>query len=227
VNYIARWDGTAWSALGEGMNSQVHALAMVGTDLYAGGVFTTAGGVAAKGVARWNGQSWSPLGSGVKQGSVLALTASGTDLYVGGAFTMVGGQSVNSIAKWDGSAWSALGSGTSGDIHALAVLGSFLYAGGDFISIGNRISAYSARAKIGISNPLGGRIGNWRYTPDTGFIFTFLDGTPGQAYQIQSSSTMAPGSWSSVTNFNYSAPIVLTDNAVTEEPRRFYRAVAP
>jgi hypothetical protein len=44
ANYIAKWNGSAWSALGSGMNSLVCALAVIGTDLYAGGYFTTAGG---------------------------------------------------------------------------------------------------------------------------------------------------------------------------------------
>jgi hypothetical protein len=42
---IARWDGVAWSGLGEGMNECVSDLAIDGSGaLYAGGNFTTAGG---------------------------------------------------------------------------------------------------------------------------------------------------------------------------------------
>ena len=39
--------------------------------LYAGGQFTTVGGVPAIGVARWDGISWSPLGSGPPGGPSL------------------------------------------------------------------------------------------------------------------------------------------------------------
>jgi len=42
--YVARWDGSRWSALGSGMNSWVYALGVSGTNLFAGGWFTTAGG---------------------------------------------------------------------------------------------------------------------------------------------------------------------------------------
>src|SRR5262245_23309508 len=35
ANSIAKWNGTNWSALGSGMNSNVLALAVSGTDLYA------------------------------------------------------------------------------------------------------------------------------------------------------------------------------------------------
>lgn len=42
--YIAKWDGTTWSALGSGMDGTVYALAVDGHgNLYAGGSFSTAG----------------------------------------------------------------------------------------------------------------------------------------------------------------------------------------
>ena len=47
ANNIARWDGSSWSALGSGVNGYVTALAMLGNDLFVGGGFTTAGGIAA------------------------------------------------------------------------------------------------------------------------------------------------------------------------------------
>ena len=91
-----------------------HALAVSGTNLYAGGWFTKAGGVPANRIAKWDGSAWSALGSGMATATTLgslALAVSGTDLYAGGYFTTAGGVPANGIAKWDGSAWSALGSG--------------------------------------------------------------------------------------------------------------------
>src|SRR5690606_2012417 len=98
----------------------------VGPALYAGGYFTTVGGITANNIARWDGSSWSPLGSGMNN-SVYALTVfddgsgTGPALYAGGAFTTAGGVTVNRIAKWDGSSWSPLGSGMSGSVRALTV----------------------------------------------------------------------------------------------------------
>src|SRR5262245_28701659 len=53
-----------WTPVGSGLNNTVYALAVSGTNLYAGGKFTVAGGVPANGVAKWDGSTWSALGSG-------------------------------------------------------------------------------------------------------------------------------------------------------------------
>jgi hypothetical protein len=100
------------------LNGTVYALAVSGANLYAGGYFSTAGGVTAYLIAKWDGSGWQALGSGIPMDSssslVRALAVSGTDLYAGGWFDKAGGVPANCIAKWDGSAWSALGSGISG-----------------------------------------------------------------------------------------------------------------
>ena len=93
----------------------IHALAVDGGEIYAGGDFLTTGEAAASHVARWNGATWSalagPSGAGVTAGSVRALAVyddgNGTGLYVGGQFETVGGVTVNNIARWDGATWHA------------------------------------------------------------------------------------------------------------------------
>ena len=115
-----------------------------GPALYAGGSFTTAGGVAANRIAKWDGSSWAALGSGVNERLVNALTVfddgGGPALYAGGCFTTAGGVAANRIAKWDGSSWAALGSGMNGVVNALTVFddggGPALYAGGNFTTAG-------------------------------------------------------------------------------------------
>src|SRR5207247_2310220 len=71
--------------------------------LYAGGQFTTAGGVSASRIAKWNGTVWSALGTGMDN-SVLALLpynyGAGPGLYAGGFFTNAGGTAVGRIARW-------------------------------------------------------------------------------------------------------------------------------
>ncbi len=109
---------------------------MSGSNVYAGGFFTTAGGIAANSIAKWDGSSWSALGSGMNYNGVCALAVSGSNVYAGGYFDIAGGSPANSIAKWNGSSWSALGSGMDGLVAALAVAGSNLYAGGQFTTAG-------------------------------------------------------------------------------------------
>ncbi len=137
---IARWDGTAWSAVGDGVGTfvagnSVNALAVIGGNLYAGGSFASAGGIAATNIAVWDGSAWSALSAGGMNGmdgAVNALATIGTDLYAGGAFGSAGGGAVGNVAKWDGSAWSPLGRGVGGEVHALAASGTSLYVGGHF-----------------------------------------------------------------------------------------------
>ncbi|MBK6536285.1 MAG: hypothetical protein IPG09_00450 [Ignavibacteria bacterium] len=59
ANRIAKWNGSSWSALGNGLNYKVYALEIIGNDVYAGGEFSIAGGQSAKKIAKWNGSEWS------------------------------------------------------------------------------------------------------------------------------------------------------------------------
>ncbi len=133
-----------------------------GSALYAGGTFTTAGGLPASNIAKWNGSSWSPLESGTN-GAVLALTVyddgTGSALYAGGVFTAAGGLPASNIAKWDGSSWSQLGSGMNERVEALAVFddgtGLALYAGGRFGSAGGVLASRIAKWDGSSWSPLG------------------------------------------------------------------------
>ena len=144
LRYIAKWNGTAWSALGKGLDDVVHAIAISGTDVYVGGNFTADGSIGTATslmkIAKWNGTTWFALDSGLNY-AVYALAVSGTDVYVGGLFTDVGqdGTAViglNHIAKWNGTAWSALDRGLNNQVKALAVSGTDVYVGGWFIDVG-------------------------------------------------------------------------------------------
>ncbi len=164
ADYIAKWDGSNWSALGNNgagggsLNSYVKVLAVSGSTVYAGGAFfdVNNNGViltAADFVARWNGTNWSALGSnGAGEGSVgymvVTLALSGSTLYVGGTFTDVNNNGVvlpaaDYIARWDGTNWSALGSNgagngaLSGAVSAVWVTGTDVYAGGVFTNVNN------------------------------------------------------------------------------------------
>jgi hypothetical protein len=116
-------------------------------NLYAGGAFNMAGGIAASNIAEWNGTNWLALGTGLN-GSVRGLACDNSgNLYAGGGFTMAGGLAATNIAEWNGSAWSALGLGIpSGDVYSLACdCSGNVYAGGVFSSAGGLAAGYVAK----------------------------------------------------------------------------------
>ena len=147
-NNIAVWNGTAWAALGTGMNTVpnggVFSLLSNGSELIAGGLFTTAGGSAASNIARWNGTSWSNLNTGTN-GLVSGLGLYNNQLVAGGVFTTAGGNStVNNIARWNGFNWLSLGGGINlfaankgQGVSAILQLGSELIVGGRFMEASN------------------------------------------------------------------------------------------
>lgn len=150
ANRVAKWNGSAWSMLGNGFDGSVNGLAFNGTDLIAAGSFgeicgnetCDSGNTIVNHIARWNGAAWTGLDNGVSDG-VYALKVKGGIVYIGGSFTYIcgnaacdsGNSTVNNIAKWDGSTWSGVGNGFSDYVSAIAVSGKKIYAGGHFKEI--------------------------------------------------------------------------------------------
>ena len=149
TDYFARWDGSTWSAVGNGTAAGgVGALKVFddgsGPDLYVGGYFVSAGGVAAASIVRWDGVQGTPVGDGV-DGTILAMEVVtdldiGPGLYVGGIFDQAGLMPAASIARWDGTTWSALAGGVLGEVRELRVFddgtGPALFVGGLFSEAG-------------------------------------------------------------------------------------------
>jgi hypothetical protein len=174
ANYVARWDGTAWSALGPsttGMGLWVYALAVFddgsGPALFAGSYVNYIG--------KWDGSDWSyifgPPGSMGSPVYALAVydDGSGPALYAGGSFDTLGAVTANNIGRWDGIGWSPLarpaGNGMNDQVNALAVFddgsGPALFAGGDFTIAGGLSSS---------------RIATWRCGSDLLFAYGFESG---------------------------------------------------
>ncbi|MEM9243028.1 MAG: hypothetical protein AAGA27_03085 [Pseudomonadota bacterium] len=160
------------------------------TYLYAGGIFTTAGGNDANNIAKWDGSTWSALGDGIN-GLVTALTTDSNDmLYAGGQFTTAGGNNVNNIAKWDGSSWDLLGLGVEdiGEGVLALTTGSrdVVYAGGQFTTAGGSSASNIAKWDGSSWSPLGNGVNNFiiALTTDSndnvyaGGEFTTADGAP-------------------------------------------------
>jgi hypothetical protein len=120
---IGRFNPTTgvWSALGPGTNGSVNAVAVragpTGAEqLYVGGFFTSAGGVAVSNVARYDlatGQ-WAPLGGGTNGTVNAMLVLPDGHVLAGGSFSMAGGAAAQNVARFVPASglWSPLGTGT-------------------------------------------------------------------------------------------------------------------
>lgn len=152
-------NGAVDNSFNASTDNYVYALALGGSTLYVGGLFsqldstslTFVGAVDASSGAL---VSWSPVISG---GPVNALAVSGNTIFVGGSFTSVNAQSQNSLAAVDTS--GALVSGWDATIHtgyvnALAVDGADLYVGGTMTSVAgtNVTGLLSVKVSTGVLN---------------------------------------------------------------------------
>lgn len=149
-----------WLPVGTGTNNLVRTLTVYNGDLYAGGNFTTAGGIAANYIAKWDETTWSVAGTGMNN-QVLDIIVYNGNLYAGGNFTTAGGTTVNGIAKWDGATWSALGTGMNNSVRALAVYNGDLYAGGSFTTAGGVAVNYIAKWDGTTWSAVGAGMCNW------------------------------------------------------------------
>ncbi|MBW7907167.1 MAG: hypothetical protein LC135_10400 [Phycisphaerae bacterium] len=108
-NGVAKWNGTTWSPLGQGITSAAgYGLALAAYDdgtgaaLYLGGYFQEIDGKPIIAVARWDGQTWSAVddpdfqpGTEVTEVRVLD-DGSGPELYV---------VATHRLQKWNGKRW--------------------------------------------------------------------------------------------------------------------------
>jgi hypothetical protein len=149
VTNLARWDGTTWLPVGEGLGldfyqaGSIRAMSVFGTNVYLGGWFNSVGLPETTNIAGWNGSTWSALGNpfGMQDG-IQFLASTEQFLYAAGSFTNAAGSLARNIARWDGAGWYALGEGlrylnmygrpyalSAGD-GVVCVSGAFTEAGG-------------------------------------------------------------------------------------------------
>ena len=217
AHHVARWDGSSWTLLGSAFGNPINALAVVGTNLYAGtDLFGTVDGSL---IAKWDGSSWSAVGSGLWGNYVDALAVSGSNLYAGGLFTTVNGVALNHIAKWDGSSWSALGSGMNGAVSALAVLGNDLHAGGAFTTAGGKVSVNLARARLSFTPDNLALRANVAHTNTLTFA-----GVPDFPYFVQYATNLSGSPWFTLsTNAPAANGVGTALDSTAIDAHRFYR----
>ena len=146
----SQWDPatSTWLSMGNGPNDLVDALGVFGGFLYAGGVFTAAGGVGTPDpVARWNGATWSalPSGPGVPGRRANSFAVFGGELVAGGLSTKPDGDQTSQVGRFDGAAWHDLGGGVDNLVTNVASLHDELYLGGAFTHAGDIAASRIAR----------------------------------------------------------------------------------
>lgn len=149
---IAVWNPTTqtWAALGTGITGAATSVFAITEDasgnIYAGGTFTGAGGVAnTSQLAKWNGAAWVSITPTVANNSVLAIAFDNVgNLYAGGSFTTINGVAAVGIAKFDGTTWTALAAGPTGvSINSLLFDRAWnLYVGGTYTFTSTNIAKY-------------------------------------------------------------------------------------
>ncbi len=149
---VARWDGSAWHALGTGLGPPFNGgeydsveclLAMPNGDVIAGGYFKDPNNNNQLwNIARWDGNSWAAVGPGIGSGNRVVDLALAPD---GSLLAAVRGGYNPGIRRWDGTAWSAFAV-VNDNIFAIDVLpNGDLLAGGSFTQIAGVAVAGLAR----------------------------------------------------------------------------------
>ncbi len=230
MNKIARYDGTAWTPVGQGINNgtpKTVAIHPLTGDVYVGGNVSSprqSNGqvVTAQKLLRWDGNQWSQADNFVNDASFtninhMVFDAQGT-MYLTGGFRQAGGQTVNSILRWNPSfGLAGFGAGLNADPAAavnsattdaasrIVLADSFMFVVGTLFQAGNNQSSRIARYRL--DDPASGAV-VVNLGPDITSCtsVTLNAGAPGASYvwntgdQTQSITASTTG-WYSVLAF--------------------------
>lgn len=170
TNGIAKWNGTAWSAVGAGLNTingVTPAMYVWGANLYVGGTFASAtqanGSVVAdtRNLAKWDGTNWSSMVPATDlgpNGAVYDMTLYGGQLVIMGAFSRVRNTVISThikMAQWDGTTWSVLPdmplAADAFTPYCCTVYQTNLYVAGSFIDFSGT-TGFNYTARMGVAN---------------------------------------------------------------------------
>ena len=199
--YLARWDGSNWTPFSSGPDAPVRCLETNGTDLYVGGDFTNAGGVAAQRVAHWDGTTWHALGAGISN-SVSDLEFFEGDLHATGGFLAnVNRGSGFFVQRWDGLSWSPVGSnGFNLPVLGLATFDTQLVACGEFTLAGadtiRRVAVWDGASWSSIGSGLGT---NDLFSEEVETLFPFEGNLYATGYWFESGETKYVSAWNGLS----------------------------
>jgi hypothetical protein len=137
VNNVAKWDGSSWSAFGNGIGTKGNGVTALEFDpqgnLYAGGHSLTVAGTSDNILAIWDGLTWStPINSITTvsgRPTINALSYINNRLYLGGYFASINGVAIKNIMEYNGTLFSQSGNGANDIVYCIKQASSILYAG--------------------------------------------------------------------------------------------------
>ena len=160
VGNVARWDGSAWSTMGDGLTlagqpGSVSDLALYGGQIHAGGSFTDSGPSSLNQIARWDGSAWVDVGGGVIFSSsptsawIRDLKVHDGKLYAAGRFSHASGGATPAglVAWWDGATWAGY-TGPNIDflnVRQVGIQGGDIHIAGSFRDVNDVVASHVAR----------------------------------------------------------------------------------
>lgn len=154
-NYVAKYNGTNWQAVGNGFPNAGHHLANIDNVLY-GVVYQP--NIDSNWVYKFDGTNFVKLGEGTYLSNAVVGFSQTNNLYnlikyngkiiACGEFDRVGTKHISGIMQWNGTQWDSLGSGLSGNIvgtapimypHDMCIFGNDLIIAGNFKNAGGQI----------------------------------------------------------------------------------------
>lgn len=148
-SYLAKYNSGWGSFSSTDPNGAVTGLGTYssGSQLIAGGQFTSINGTSLAYVGRYFSSAWHPFLNGLQWTSSSKVSGFGSfgwfsDLYVVGTFDHAGTVAVSNIARWNSGTWSALGGGLSASGDGAVRFGNDLIVVGAFTSVGSGTTAY-------------------------------------------------------------------------------------
>ena len=165
---IAMYNGTNWSTVGAttGLTDVDCIMVHTNGDIYIGGRFKTIGSVNASCIGRYDGTTWHQLSMYPSEPDafITRILQNNNDLYIAGHFNVLSDNVQNeiqtgNIAHFNGTSWSNMNNGLQGDCSEVAFDGTYIYAGGDFVTssegyIVNHIARWDGQTWTNLQNGL-------------------------------------------------------------------------
>ena len=200
INNLARWNGSAWSAIPNGQPGDA-VYALVNTPdggVAVGGDFANVGPLATRGVALWDGAAWRSASLGSSYAVRCLAVAPDGQIIAGGSFATPFAIAPN-IARFDGTGWGPIAAGltiSNASLGTAMVRSIAVTSDGKIIAAGNFDRSGTATVN---------RVAMWNFSTWESLGNT-PDGAVAAIARLSNGNVLAGGSFTAVNGFN-SPPI--------------------